>query len=43
MYFHAVIKEASFTLYSEYNDKHLMSVTEIMETFLREIFEDDTF
>lgn len=43
MYFHAVIKEASFTLYSEYNDKHLMCVTEIMETFLREIFEDDTF
>lgn len=43
MYFHAVIREASFTLYSEYNDRHLMCVKEIMETFLREIFEDDTF
>ena len=43
MYFHAVIREASFTLYSEYNDKHLMCMKEIMETFLREIFEDDTF
>lgn len=43
MYFHAVIREASFTLYSEYNDKHLMCMQDIMETFLREIFEDDTF
>lgn len=43
MYFHAEVKEASFTLYSEYNDKHLMCVTEIMETFLQEIFKDDTF
>lgn len=43
MYFHAGIKEASFTLYSEYNDKHLMCVKEIMETFLQDIFKDDTF
>lgn len=43
MDFHAVIREASFTLYSEYNDKHLMCMQDIMETFLREIFEDDTF
>ena len=43
MYFHAVIREASFTLYSEYNDKHLMCMHDIMETFLREIFEDDKF
>lgn len=43
MYFHAVIKEASFSLYSISRDNHMNSINNFMEIFLYEIFQDDTF
>ena len=42
MQFHAVIKEASFSLYSERKDKHMMCINGLLEAFLYEIFIDDT-
>lgn len=43
MYFHAVVKEASFSLYSLSKDKHMTCINEFMEKFIYEIFQDDTF
>ena len=43
MHFHAVVKEASFSLYSVSKDRHMTLINEFMESFIYEIFQDDTF
>lgn len=42
MQFHAVIKETSFSLYSDRKDRHMMCINGLLEAFLYEIFQDDT-